>query len=78
MHKALIFLSELRRLVPPDVGNHGLLLGSEGLFVCVVRHHRIGQSFTFDAADLERDPVELAIEIAGIIERNFASERKTA
>lgn len=74
MRIAMALLAELRHTIPPDVGNHALVLTADDRLCAMVRHHRMGQSFFFEEADLDRDPADLAAEMKSIIERNFSKE----
>ena len=77
MRKALALLAELRHRIPPDMGNHALLCDGGRLLLCV-RHHRIPQKFYFEDLDFDREPAEVAAEIAGIIKRDWAPAENTA
>ena len=73
MRAAAIFLSELRRILPPDPAhrNHALVVGADGRVTVQVWHHRIGQPFYLDEVDLDREPTEVAAEILVMIQRSF-------
>lgn len=68
MRAALTFLSVLTRLAPPDKGKrHGLALEDDGELVATVFQGDGWRSFIFESSDLDRNPEEMANEIARLL-----------
>lgn len=78
MQNAACFLTELNSLIPPDRGRHSIMLDDNGRLIAIVRHHAIRQKFAFEGGDFQRDPLDLAKEIAVIVKANFAAEEKAS
>lgn len=74
MNNALAFLSEMRRVLPPDRGSHALVVSEDGRLSAVIRARRISLTFYFEESDFCRAPRDLAAEIADAIARSCAAE----
>lgn len=69
MKNALIFLTELTRLVPtkPQEDGHALLLEEGVLCVFVSQGNQLAAILPLEDQDLVADPIELAQDIASVV-----------